>query len=145
MVDQWSGIPGIDKNFGWVVLIACSTFFLNFLQMFMIGQRRKRDNVPPPIMFAEDKPKFNGAQRAHQNTLEQVPFFLVTMILAGLRHPEAAAGLGGCWILARLIFSAGYWTGVPKYRFPGFILTMLVQGTLVGFAISTAGGFLDWW
>ncbi len=143
MVDAWRG--QIDDNFGWVILIACMTWFLNFAQMFMIGRRRKWDNVPPPIMYAEDKPKFNGAQRAHQNTLENVPFFLVMLLLAGLRHPEEAAGLGGGWILARLIFTVGYWTGKPKYRMPGFILTLLVQLALIGFSISTAGGYLDWW
>ncbi len=63
----------------------------------------------------------------------------------GLRHPEEAAGLGCGWILARVIFSLGYWTGKPIYRMPGVFLTTLVQAVLVGFMVSTAAGYLDWW
>ena len=143
-IDPFVGAP--TENFGWVILIACSTFFLNFFQMFMIGQRRKKDGVPLPIMYSPEHPKFNGAQRAHQNTLEQVPFFLTTLVLAGIRHPMYAAIFGGVWILARIVYSLGYYTGNPKYRTPGFLLTMLgAQLPLIGIAISTAAGYLDWW
>ncbi len=145
MVDKWRGKVGLDDNFGWVVLVASCTFFVNLMQMAMIGRRRRIDKVPLPHMHDEDKPKFNGAQRAHQNTLEQVPFFFITLIMAGLRHPEEAAGLGAGWIVARIVYSLGYWTGVPKYRFPGFLLTMAIQLSPIGFGISTAAGFLDWW
>ncbi len=143
MSSGWDGT--VDKNFGWVILIVILTWFLNFFQMLMIIFRRLMDKVSPPIMYVEDKPKFNGAQRAHQHTLEQVPFFLAVLLLAGIRHPAEATGLGGAWLLSRLLYSAGYYTGVPKYRFPGLALTLTVQMILVGFAASTAAGYLDWW
>jgi len=118
-------------NFGYVIIIAACTFILNsfqvsyanilthanhFSQMFMIGQRRKKDNVLLPIMFSPEHETFNCYQRAHQNTLENVPFFLVTLVLSGIVYPGCASVLGGIWILSRLVYSAGYYTGNPAYR-----------------------------
>ena len=133
-------------NFGWVILIIVVTFILNFAQMITIGRARTKDKVPLPLMYQEGADTFNCAQRAHQNTLELVPFFLAMLVVGGLRYPEYAAGFGGAWILGRIIYSIGYIGGGPKWRVPGFIITMLGgMVPLMGVAIASAGYMLEWW
>ncbi len=135
----------ISDDYGWVILVALSSWFLNLFQFFFIGRARKKDKVFPPITFAEGKDRFNGAFRAHQNTLEMLPFFLVALLLAGLRHTVESAGVGLGWIAARILYSVAYYSGHNKGRMGGFFLTMLIQLTLTCLAISTAAGYLDWW
>ena len=36
------------------------------------------------------------------------------MVLGGLKHPTLAAGLGGTWLLGRVVYTLGYVTGDPK-------------------------------
>ncbi len=81
MADKWDPVAG--ENYGWVVMVVLLGYLLNFAQMIWLRIRRGRDSVSPPAMYAEDKPMFNGAQRAHQNTLEQLPYFLTSLLLAG--------------------------------------------------------------
>jgi glutathione S-transferase len=98
-----------------------------------------------PAMWSDEHPVFNCYQRAHQNTLESLPFFLILILAAGIRHPYVASGTGAGWILARIIFSIGYYTGTPQRRVPGAILTMLSLVTLFCTTVSSAGYLLDWW
>ena len=74
------------ENYGWVILVAASTFVLNFGQMMVIGRARGKDGVPLPLMYQEGADTFNQAQRAHQNTLELVPFMLAMLLLGGIRY-----------------------------------------------------------
>ena len=96
-------------------------------------------------MYSEKHPEFNCYQRAHQNTLEFTPFYLALVILGGLRHPSFAAGAGGIYLVGRIIYSLGYYTGNPKSRIPGFILNLLALTALLGCSVSTAAGLLGWW
>ena len=58
-------------------------------------------------------------QRVHQNTLERVTVFLVILIAAGLFNAKMAATFGFIWIAARIIYSIGYYSGIPKNRVVG--------------------------
>ncbi len=75
-------------------------------------------------MYSEDHPKFNCAQRVHQNTLEQLPFFLFNLAVGGVRHAIPAAVFGLVFNVARIIYSVGYWSGKPARRIPGSIITL---------------------
>jgi glutathione S-transferase len=51
---------------------------------------------------------FNCAQRAHANFVEHHTGFLTTLLIAGLKYPTAAAGLGLTWTVGRIIYAIGY-------------------------------------
>ncbi|OZJ04949.1 DNA-directed RNA polymerase II subunit rpb1 [Bifiguratus adelaidae] len=96
--------------------------------VFYLGVRvapaRKAAGVPYPFLYAtkeeceKDHKKmiFNCYQRAHQNTLETYPIFLVSLFTGGLGYPVASAALGALWILGRLVYAFGYSTGQPAKR-----------------------------
>ena len=61
----------------------------------------------------------NILQRVHQNTLERVTVFLTILLAAGLFNPKMAAAFGFTWIIGRVIYSLGYYSGVPNNRIAG--------------------------
>merc|ERR1711994_846893 len=103
--------------------VAAGSWGLNFWQMMKVGKARKALNVEYPKMYSEDKPLFNCVMRAHQNTLENLPHFLTLLMLSGMKYPRYAAGAGLVWLVGRVIYSIGYYTGEPKNRYPGFLVS----------------------
>ena len=97
-------------------------------------------------MTSEKHNDFNCAQRAHQNTLEGLPFFLVNLLLAGIRHPCGAATFGTIFLVGLIVYSIGYYSGDPEKRVPGALIGGLFGlFPLVGLSVSTAAGLLGWW
>ncbi|TRY76160.1 hypothetical protein TCAL_03517 [Tigriopus californicus] len=116
----------LTHEFGYVALVASSTFLLNMWQSIRIGGMRKKLDVKYPVMYSEKHPIFNCYQRAHQNTLEQLPFFLTTLFLAGIRFPCYAAMFGASWLLGRVVYTLGYSSGSPDKRVPGAFISMIL-------------------
>ncbi|KAJ7215945.1 hypothetical protein GGX14DRAFT_562391 [Mycena pura] len=90
-------------------------------QAITVGTHRTRAGVTYPHVYADKQEMagaraavlFNCAQRAHQNTLENVPSVcLMTGILA-TRHPTLAAAALGLWVVSRIAYTLGYLTGNP--------------------------------
>src|SRR5258708_2733103 len=70
-------------------------------------------------------PDFERIFRAHINTLEWMPTFLVPLWLCAIYLSDVtAAALGLVWIVGRAIYSAGYSQAVEK-RLPGFFIQAL--------------------
>lgn len=135
----------ISPEFGYVILAASGSFLVNMWQMSKIGGKRKELGIQYPQMWSDKHPVFNCYQRAHQNTLEVIPFVLAMELLGGIRHPLVASATGGVFLIARIIYSLGYYTGDPKGRIPGAIATFLSMFTLFGCSVSTAAGLLGYW
>ncbi len=134
---------------------------------FKVGGARKKYNVQYPAMYAEaSNPhhnEFNCIQRAHQNTLEAIPQFIVMyvaflpsviarffsyilshrrLLLGGFKHP-LACGIGGFVFGAgRIFYALGYYTGEPKNRMRGAwggLGLLAAMGSCISLSLSLLG------
>lgn len=80
---------------------------------------------------------------AFQNTLENLPTFLFTVLFAGLKHPKTATVLGASWVLGRVLYTIGYSSGDPSKRISGAIPSSLGLLGLLGTATYTAVQFIQ--
>jgi glutathione S-transferase len=103
--------------------------------------------VPYPIHYAPEseaatsieKYQFNCAQRAHYNWLENLPNFLITLFVAGLKFPEWSAGLGAVYLVGRILYATGYTRPIRdggRGRYNGMIYYVGIFG-LTGLAVTT--------
>lgn len=87
---------------------------------------------------------FERVFRAHVNTLEWMPTFLVPLWLCAIYLSDAgAAALGLVWIAGRAMYFAGYSRAVEK-RLPGFFVqstacALLFIGAAVGIVMHLVG------
>merc|ERR1712037_431762 len=121
----------VDPAYGCVFLVCILSYFLSFWQGFMVGRMRTKLKVDYPAMYSDTEPLFNCYQRAHQNTVEKMPLFLILLLSAGLFNAKVAAALGFFWLLSRVIYSVGYYSGMPKNRVVGSLLSLLTEVALV--------------
>jgi glutathione S-transferase len=90
-------------------------------------------------------PDFERIFRAHVNTLEWMPTFVLPLWLcAGYFSDAAAAVLGLVWIIGRAVYFSGYSRAVEK-RLPGFFIQataclLLFVGAAAGIIMSWSGG-----
>ncbi|KAA1468051.1 membrane-associated proteins in eicosanoid and glutathione metabolism [Dentipellis sp. KUC8613] len=135
----------VPKGFSYVAASLLSTVFLTAWQSIVVGSARKSAAIPYPQLYAEKAEAeasktahiFNCKQRAHQNTLENIPGVIVTTLIAGLNYPIIAAAACGIWTSSRIIYTAGYATGDPKKRNRGSYGTLALLA-LLGVASKSA-------
>lgn len=145
-MDAFKGLESISEisltpEFAYVIFDLGAAFLMTLCLIFYIGYLRSTLNIQPP-KTTSDFPQFERAQRVHQNTLENSLFFAVNIIIGGIRHPILAAAFGLVWILARIFYAVGYIMN-PKFRVPGFLLSLIALLALFGTAMSTAAGLLS--
>ena len=78
-------------------------------------------------MYSDEHPLFNCYQRAHQNTLEFVPYFYSSLFFAGLKYPIASAVCGATFAVGRIAYALGYSTGNPENRIYGALIRYLIS------------------
>ncbi|KAK6474458.1 microsomal glutathione S-transferase 3-like [Huso huso] len=109
----------LPANFAYVIL----TFFYSWVMLaylaVKVGQARKKYDVKYPTMYSDKDPVFNCIQRAHQNTLEVYPQWLIFQCISGLAYPTVASVLGVIWVTSRFSYAWGYYTGDPAKRMNG--------------------------
>jgi glutathione S-transferase len=88
-----------------------------------VMKARKKYAIKYPAMYAPEGHKnakeFDCVQRAHQNSLENLPAFMVMTAIGGLRHPIATAISAAIYIVGRAFYFRGYSTGSPEKRMRG--------------------------
>ncbi|GAA6096005.1 microsomal glutathione S-transferase 3b [Tachysurus ichikawai] len=109
----------LPANFGYVIL----TYFYSWVMLTYlgvnVGRARKKYDVKYPTMYSTKDDVFNCIQRAHQNTLEVYPQWLVFQTIAAIVYPTAASVLGVIWVTSRFSYAWGYYTGNPAKRMNG--------------------------
>lgn len=137
----------------YVILSGALTTFVGFWHGAVVTSARKAAGVPYPYHYASKEQvesadsdslrdrlhRFNCAQRAHGNFQENHPSVLSMIMVAGLRYPLAAAGLGAWWSLNRVLFALGYMDpskkdGAGRYRGIGQYIGFL---GLIGLTIKS--------
>ena len=122
---------------------------VNQWQALSIIPLRKAAKVPYPNSYAPRaeaeqelaKYRFNCAQRAHANLLENLPNFVIAALIAGLRFPAAAAMLGVAWSAGRVVYARGYASstiaqkGDGRYRGIWFFGAQLGLFALAGWTV----------
>lgn len=69
--------------------------------------------------------KFNNAQRAHQNSLEQLPMFLTAILVGGQIFPKLSALVGLLICVGRIQYIRGYASKGPNGRVIGALMSLL--------------------
>ena len=108
---------------------------LSFIQGNVVTFSRKSAKVPYPNNYAtheqakenQEAYKFNCAQRAHANLLENMPQTIASMLFAGLEYPTATAALGLGWVVARSLYAVGYVMSGKRYAREYSLRPVLVQ------------------
>ncbi|ELU09829.1 hypothetical protein CAPTEDRAFT_172925 [Capitella teleta] len=134
----------MPAGYGYVVFTAVGSIFTNMWMGINVGRARKRLGVKYPAMYSETSNEFNCIQRAHQNSLEGHPSFLFLLIVGGLQYPKISAVLGHVYILGRIAFTLGYYTGEPDKRKCGGVIMHIAELLLLGCTTSFAGHQLGW-
>lgn len=103
-----------------------------------VGWSRMKYKIVPPIVTGP--PEFERTFRAHQNSVEFYPIFLVLLWISGFFCNEVFAALGGLvYIVGREMYFTGY-ISESKKRLPGFYLVLCV---LLFLAVTAAIGILQ--
>jgi len=120
----------LPKEYGLVVLVAIASAIMLIWMAIQVGKARKQFNVQYPTMYAANNDHFNCYQRAHQNTLEGYPTFLLLLTIGGLEMPVFAAICGVVFIMGRISYATGYYTGKPENRMRGAYAMLGLLGLL---------------
>jgi glutathione S-transferase len=120
-----------------VTLLAVAFYF--FLAT-RVAVARGKLNVPLPATTGN--PDFERIFRVHQNTLEWLPTFLVSLWLCAIYlNDVGAAVLGLVWIGGRVLYFIGYSKAVAR-RLPGFFIQ--TAACVLLFVGALAGTILHW-
>ena len=109
-----------------VTLLALLTYFWMGLQ---VGRARAKCGISAPAMVGD--PVLERTIRAHYNTLEWLPLFLVSMWLFAIYWNDlVAAAVGLVWIIGRVLYQTGY-VRDPSKRELGFMIQALATAVLL--------------
>ena len=107
---------------------------LTFILAARVGALRGRYKIEAPAMTGH--PDFERACRTHMNTVENLVLFLPLLWLATTFYGGVIPfwlGLG--WVIARLIYAAGYAQTNTQMRGPGIGLSFLCLLALLVLAV----------
>jgi uncharacterized membrane protein YecN with MAPEG domain len=113
----------------WVALVSLLALLVYFWMGLQVPRARTKCGILAPAMTGD--PLLERTIRAHYNTLEWLPIFLVSMWLFAVYWNElVAAAVGGVWVIGRVIYALGYYADAQK-RGPGFLIQSLATAVLL--------------
>lgn len=115
----------LPDGYGYTVLVALGMIpVLGFAQGSVVTSLRAAAKVPYPNPYAtadqvknsKEAYKFNCAQRAHGNLLENMPQTMALLLFNGLFFPLTTPVLGLLWVGGRVLYAYGYVTSSMESR-----------------------------
>nr|CDS31816.1 microsomal glutathione S transferase [Hymenolepis microstoma] len=83
----------LPRYYGGVILVGVGSFAMHLFLGSRVMKARKEIGFPSPDMYHPTDKQFNCIQRAHQNYLENIPFFLSGLFIGGLFYPGYISGV----------------------------------------------------
>jgi len=113
----------------WTALVSLLALLTYFWMATQVPRARIKCGISAPAMTGD--PLLERTIRAHYNTLEWLPIFLVSLWLFAIYWSEVvAAALGVVWILARIAYAVAYSADADK-RGPGFLVQAITTAILL--------------
>lgn len=144
----------LPDGYGYSAIIALGVLpLMSFVQGSIVTTLRKAAKVPYPNPYATaeqvktsaDAYKFNCAQRAHGNLMENMPQTIALLLFSGLHYPTATPIAGAVWVLSRALYAYGYITSPQGSSGKGRSIGgafWLAQLALLGMSVNAALGML---
>jgi uncharacterized membrane protein YecN with MAPEG domain len=117
------------QSHAYVAIVSLLALLVYFWMGLQVGRARAKCGVQAPAMTGD--PMLERTIRAHYNTLEWLPLFLVPLWLFAIYWSDlAAAILGLVWIVGRVLYQVGY-VRDPAKREAGFLIQALAVAVLL--------------
>ncbi|WP_424192756.1 MAPEG family protein [Ampullimonas aquatilis] len=105
----------------WTALVTCLSLLTYSVSCGYVARMRGVHGIKAPATTGH--PQFEAAYRVQMNTLENLIIYLPALwLFSMLIDQRIAAGLGGLWIVGRLIYARGYLQS-PEKRSTGFLIS----------------------
>ena len=116
-------------EYRWVALVSLAALLVYFWMSTQVPRARIKCGISAPAMTGD--PLLERTIRAHYNTLEWLPIFLVSLWLFAIYWNELiAAAVGAVWVVGRVIYALGYYADANR-RGPGFLIQSLATAVLL--------------
>lgn len=116
-------------QYRWVAVVTLLALLTYFWMSLMVPRARVKCGIAAPAMTGD--PLLERTIRAHYNTLEWLPIFLVSLWLFAIYWDALiAAAVGLVWVIGRIIYALGYYTDAAR-RAPGFLIQSLAVAVLL--------------
>merc|ERR1711907_53440 len=128
----------LPEGYGYVFGGLFATCIANFYLVINVATRRKKFGIEYPALYADkthidgkkckdekDVEEFNCAQRAHQNTVENMGTVQLLGAVNGLVFPTFSGSCLAIYAVGRVVYGHGYVTGGPNGRMAGGIISHL--------------------
>lgn len=117
------------QSHAYVAIVSLLALLLYFWMSLQVAGARRKCGIQAPTMTGD--PVLERTIRAHYNTLEWLPLFLVPLWLFAIYWSDlVAAALGVVWIVGRIIYQRGY-VAAPEGREAGFFIQGLAVAVLL--------------
>lgn len=117
------------QSHAYVAIVSLLALLVYFWMGLQVGRARAKCGVQAPAMTGD--PVLERTIRAHYNTLEWLPLFLVPLWLFAIYWSDlVAAILGLVWIVGRVLYQVGY-VRDPAKREAGFLIQALAVAVLL--------------
>jgi len=117
------------QSHAYVAIVTLLALLVYFWMGLQVGRARAKSGIAAPAMTGD--PVLERTIRAHYNTLEWLPLFLVPLWLFAIYWNDLwAAAIGLVWIVGRIVYQLGY-VADPRKREAGFLIQALAVAVLL--------------